>query len=163
IPTELQKGLDVRAGDDKGRIYRVFPKDRPPRSIPNLTKLSTTELVAALDSPSGWQRDTVQKMLIERNDLSVVPALEQLVRKSARPVARLQALCTLDGLGALTPALLVDAIADAHTGVRRHAVRLSEPFLNNEPEVGKALLAHVDDADLTVQLQLAYSLGEWKS
>ena len=64
IPADWQKRLDLRAGHDKGRIYRVFPVGKKPRSIPRLDKLDTAGLVAALDSPSGWQRDLAQLMLL---------------------------------------------------------------------------------------------------
>ena len=40
IPLEMQKQLDLRAGYDMGRIYRVFPIGKTPRKIPRLDKLS---------------------------------------------------------------------------------------------------------------------------
>src|SRR5262249_27111782 len=126
IPPDWQKRLDLRAGHDKGRIYRVYPASKKPRAIPRLDKLDTAGLVAALDSPSGWQRDTAQQMLLWKADRSAVPLLEKMAVKSERPLARLHALCTLDGLKALTPELLRAALGDAHPGVRRHAVRLCE-------------------------------------
>src|SRR5262249_36908555 len=135
IPKELQKGLDVRAGDDRGRIYRVFPTGKTLRRVPNLAAMTTVELVAALDSPNGWQRDTAQKLLIQKHDDAAVKPLEALARDSQRPLARLHALCTLDGMGRLTPPVVIAALADADEGIRWHAVRLSEPFLNVEPEV----------------------------
>src|SRR5207249_2738817 len=39
-----------RLGEDKGRIYRIYPKDKRPREIPRLDKLDTVQLVAALGS-----------------------------------------------------------------------------------------------------------------
>src|SRR5439155_14373199 len=62
IPPETQKKIDLRAGSEEGRIYRVFPVDRRPRPIPRLDGLDMKGLVAALDSPSGWQRDTAQRL-----------------------------------------------------------------------------------------------------
>jgi putative membrane-bound dehydrogenase-like protein len=161
IPPEVQKRLDLRAGHDRGRIYRAFPVGAAPRAIPRLDGLDTAGLVAALESPSGWQRDTAQQMLLWRRDPAAVAPLEKLAR-SPRPLARLHALCTLDGLDALKPGVLVKALSDPHPGVRRHAVRLCETRLGPSPELGKALLARLDDDDLTVRLQLAFTLGEWK-
>jgi len=34
IPPETQKKIDLRAGSEEGRIYRVYPVDRRPRPIP---------------------------------------------------------------------------------------------------------------------------------
>jgi putative membrane-bound dehydrogenase-like protein len=161
IPRETQKKLDLRAGHDRGRIYRVYPNGARPRAIPRMDRLDTAGLVAALDSPSGWQRDMAQQMLLWHGDREAVPLLEKLTG-SSRPLARLHALCTLDGLHALTSGGLVKALSDAHPGVRRHAVRLCEGRLAGSAELGKALLARTEDADVTVRMQMAFTLGEWK-
>ena len=84
IPLEWQKRLDLRAGHDKGRIYRVYPVGKPPRPIPRLDRLDTAPLVAALDSPSGWQRDMAQQMLLLRHDAAAPPLLENLAANSSR-------------------------------------------------------------------------------
>src|SRR5437762_9474210 len=55
IPPDDVAKLDVRAGSDLGRIYRVRPRDRAPRPVPRLDTLDADGLVAALDSPNGWQ------------------------------------------------------------------------------------------------------------
>lgn len=161
IDDELEKTLDLRAGEDMGRIYRVYPVDRTPRPIPRLDQLDTSGLIAALDHPSGWQRDMAHQMLLWRDDRASVPLLESLVRHSDRPQARLHALCVLDGLRSLGPSVLLHALEDPHPEVRRHAVRLSEPLLNAHPELGAALAELSDDPAPQVQLQLAYSLGCW--
>jgi putative membrane-bound dehydrogenase-like protein len=162
IPKDWQKRLDLRAGADKGRIYRVYPVWQRPRPIPRLDQLDTAGLAAALDSPNGWQRDTAQQLLIRRHDPAVVPLLEKQAVESERPLCRLHALCTLDGLAALQPAILVRALKDSHPGVRRHAVRLCETRFGKAPELGSALLGLVVDPDVQVRMQLAFTLGEWR-
>jgi putative membrane-bound dehydrogenase-like protein len=161
IPLDWQKRLDLRAGQDKGRIYRVYPVSAKPRRIPRLDRLDTAGLVAALDSPNGWQRDTVQQLLLWRKDAGAVPLLEKLTTDCQRPLGRLHGLCTLDGLNSLTPVVLRGALADPHPGVRRHAVRLCERRLAKSPELGEELLKRIGDEDAHVRLQLAYTLGEW--
>jgi putative membrane-bound dehydrogenase-like protein len=68
IPDDWEKRLDLRAGSAEGRIYRVYPVDQRPRPIPRLLGLDTAGLVTALDSPSGWQRDTAQRLLLHHSD-----------------------------------------------------------------------------------------------
>ena len=131
------------------------------RKIPRLDRLDTAGLVVALESPNGWQRDTAQQMLLWRKDRSAVKLLELLTIACQRPLGRLHALCTLDGLGALSPALLRRALNDAHPGVRRHAVRLCEGRLAKSRELGDELLKRIGDDDAHVRMQLAYTLGEW--
>ena len=194
IPIEWQKKLDLRAGHDKGRLWRVAPVGTELRSVPRLDKLTTAKLVAALDSPNGWQRDLVQQLLIDRADLEAMPLLRAMVLasdpnastsprraatvvssppqgrgegtgedKAAKPsaLARLHALCTLDGFryGLKVP-VLVAALNDPHPGVRRHAVRLCESRYVQQEALVEHLVKLVDDPDPQVRLQLAYTLGE---
>jgi len=162
IDDRLEKTLDLRKGHPYGRIYRIFPVGKRPRPIPRLDRLDTAGLVAALDSPNGWQRDMAQQMLLWRADTAAVEPLEEMAVQSKRVTARLHALCTLDGLGTLRAEILARVLADEHPGVRRHAVRLSETLLGTSPALGEALLKLLDDTDAQVRLQLAYTLGEWK-
>lgn len=155
--------LDVRAGADMGRIYRLVPEDKPLREVPNLDNLTTPELAAALDSPNGTFRDLVQRVLDHRADQAAAPALQKIVRESEHPAARAQALSALDVLGAADDASILHALADAHPGVRAQAVRVAEPRLSENAEVGRAVLALAKDADAYVRFQTALSLGEWPS
>jgi len=161
IPKETQKRIDLRAGHDMGRIYRIYPANAKPRAIPRLDKLDAAGLVAALDSPSGWQRDTAQRLLIERQDRSAQRNLEEMALVGRRAEARLHAVCTLDGLGTLQHDIVLHTLNDKHPGVRRHAVRLGEKMLRQFPEVGSAVLKLADDSDPHVRMQVAYTLGEW--
>jgi putative membrane-bound dehydrogenase-like protein len=162
IPDTWQKKLDLRAGHDKGRLYRVFPVDKKPRAIPRLDKMSTADLVAALDSPSGWQRDMAQQLLVARKDQIAIGLLEQQVVSGKRPETRVQALCTLDGLGRLLESrrILVRALSDSHPAVRRHAVRLGGPILAGAEDYLTKLVELAKDPDPQVRLQLAYTLGD---
>lgn len=162
VPPEDVARVDVRAGATMGRLYRVRPADRPLRSVPRLDQLDTAGLVAALDTPNGTVRDLATQVLLWRDDKAAAPLLEKLARESARPEARLHALCALDGLGKLTPALVQRAMNDRHAGVRRHAVRLAEKHLATSPSLGEALIARVDDRDAQVRLQVASTLGAWR-
>ena len=153
--------LDVRAGADMGRIYRLVPEDKPLRAVPNLETMTTPELAAALDSPNGVVRDMAQRLLDHRADKAAAPALAKIVRESEHPAARAQALSALDVLGALDDASILHGLADAHPGVRGQAVRVSEPRLAENAEIGRAVLALASDPEITVRYQTALSLGEW--
>jgi putative membrane-bound dehydrogenase-like protein len=160
-----------REGDDKGRIYRVVPatsskskvqgsKFRVSASQDGLSKASTSQLIAALDSPNGWIRDKAQQLLLWKGDKAALPLLEKAALESASPFARLHALCTLDGLQALKPDVVERALRDKHPGVRVNALRLAETHSSSGVIAAAAKLA--SDTDPKVRLQLAFSLGEWK-
>jgi cytochrome c553 len=118
-----------------------------------------------LNSPSSWQQDTVQRLLVHRKDIAAVSLLEKMTRENKHPLARLHAMCTLDGLNAMKPETIKQALNDPHPGIRRHAVRLSEPLLRSSraAETFGFLLKRVDDPDPHVRMQLAYTLGEWNN
>ncbi len=163
IPVFIQPRLDLRAGADKGRIYRIFPVGATLRRGPRLDLLETTDLTAALESANGWQRDAAQRLLVERGDRAAAAPLRKLL-EHPRAKTRLQALCTLEGMGLLSPNDLVRALRDAHPAVREHGVRLSEPWLGatagTPPELLAALWPLENDPEIRVRYQLAFSLGE---
>jgi putative membrane-bound dehydrogenase-like protein len=154
IPKEMQRRLDLRAGEDKGRIYRIYPEGATLRRIPNLAKRSTAELVSALDSPNGWQRDTAQRLLIERRDGSVAPAIESLAKGAKSAKVRLQALWVLNDLGVLRDDVLRVGIRDGSAEVREHAVRLAGTSLVGD------FLPLASDSSPRVRYQIAFTLGD---
>ena len=163
IPAEWQKRIgDLRAGEDKGRIYRVRAKGVPLRPVPRLDRADAAGLVAALESPSGVVRDLAQQQIVWRQERGAASALERLVVESTRAATRAQALWALHGIGELKPAVIARALGDAHPGVRRQAIRLSEVWATSAPELLAAVAASVDDPDAGVRLQAGYTLGEWK-
>jgi putative heme-binding domain-containing protein len=149
ITKDIQARLDLRAGEDRGRIYRVYPEGATLPRIPPLDPLDTAALVKAMDDPNGWQRDTAQRLIAHKKDAKAKPLLAELVRKATHAKVRLQALCTLDAFGPIAPDVLQVALKDSHAAVREHAVRLA-------PEA----FHMVDDPSLRVLFQLAFRLGE---
>ena len=163
IPVEWQRKLNVRAGEDKGRIWRVIPNGSKPRSIPRLDRLALPDLVASLDSSNGWQRDLVQQLLIDQADAKAIPLLRLQARQNPNPLCRMHSLCTLDGIqGGITAELVSESLTDPHPAVRRHAIRLLESLGEPDLKTIARLSRLADDSDQQVRLQLAYSLGNFK-
>lgn len=160
IPEDIKSHLDLESGSERGRIYRMVPPNWSPRPIVKLGNATVPKLVAQLEHPNAWNRETAQRLLWERQDKSAVEPLVELFHNSSSPLGKLHALCTLDGLDALTADILVAALADKDAGVREHAVRLSEPLAKSSTALSEALLALCDDSSFRVRVQLAFSLGE---
>jgi putative membrane-bound dehydrogenase-like protein len=153
IPGEWQKKLNLRAGEDKGRIYRVSPVRGEKRKIPRLEKLSTEQLVGTLDSVSGWQRDMAHRMLLWRGDKAAIEPLLDVLRRSKNPLAKVHALGVLEGLGQLSEDVLRERLLDEPI-VQRQALRLMAKRSKIEAPHGVTFL------DPQVRLQFAYVLGE---
>ena len=156
IPETVKRHLDMTSGKDRGRIWRIAKEGAPRGERPRLGKATTDELVAALDRPDAWWRETAGRLLFQRQDRSAAPRLEELAAKSSRPVTRSAALWALEGLGALSMESVKRALDDSAPEVREQAVRLSEG-----KGVTSALLRLVDDPNPRVRFQLALSLGEF--
>ncbi|MEE2947723.1 MAG: PVC-type heme-binding CxxCH protein [Verrucomicrobiota bacterium] len=165
IPNDVERKLQLRAGSDRGRLYRVFPTNKIPHPFQSLALKTVPELVTALDNPNGWQRDTAQRLLVDLGDASAEPHLTKLLKNSDRPTARLHALCTLDGLKQIQPEHIRQGLDDRHPGVREHAIRVAESlFLKDQADVlAHSLEQSLSDPAPRVRIQLAFSLGEWKS
>jgi putative membrane-bound dehydrogenase-like protein len=140
-----------------GRIWRLVHKDFQPGPQPHMLDETPAQLVAHLEHPNGWWRDTAQKLIVLRGDKSVVPALVQMARASQNHLARIHALWTLEGLDALDKDLIREKLKDPHPQVRIAAIRASEPVLKKEKD-DTALMADVQelakDADPSVVLQV---------
>jgi putative membrane-bound dehydrogenase-like protein len=165
IPKDWQAKLDLRAGHDKGRIYRVVPVGKMPRAMPRLDKLSLAVLAKQIHSPNGWTRDMVQQMLVslkdERKRAEAKSQLRALGKLWSEPASRLQVLCTLDGMGALDGTTVMAALLDPHPAVRKHGLCcLENTSTEGHEESFTRRLAQLQmDKDPQVRMQLGYTLG----
>lgn len=142
-----------------GRIYRVV-HETTVRDTKRMSNAPAAAIVETLSSPNGWWRDTAQRLLVERGDKSVAPALVTLASAATDWRVRLHALWTLDGLDAIEPAVVTAALDDPSRDVRASATRLAERWLGqtNHP-IQSAVLERLEDTDWAVRQQLAASLG----
>ncbi len=147
-----------------GRIWRLtYDGIERDRTAPRLLGESVAQLVTRLSHPNGWWRDTAQQLLVLKQDVSVVPALTQIVRRSEQPLARFHALWTLEGLGALTTPLVRELMEDTSPQMRIQAIRASETIY----KAGQKSLAEdykqlSKDPDTEVAIQSLLTLNLFK-
>lgn len=171
ISPEMRDRLDLRAGEDKGRIYRILPEGKNRRLVPNLAVMDIAKLCQAMDSPSGWQRDMAMELVVQRlrpdaNGLELA-TLGMLLDLNHAPKVRLQALATLGQINKVGP-FLYKALEDPYPAVRCEALKLTEAVISGrisgvmEPtNLWKFIARLTEDSDPTVRLQAAFSLGSW--
>jgi putative membrane-bound dehydrogenase-like protein len=142
IPETIKQHLDLTSGRDRGRIYRIVPKDTAwtRRSSVAMDPANTAELVRLLAHPNGWHRDTASRLLYEAQDPAAIPLLVALARDSAEPHARVHALAVLEGFNAVPAPTLARLMADPDAGVRERAIAA---LLRRPPTAGTALAADV--------------------
>ncbi len=165
LPPEFFKYLDAASGNDRGRIYRIVPRESHRKSDAplRLGELSSQELVPLVAHPNGWHRDVASRLLYQRQDRRVVPALEKLVKESTFPQGRMTALHVLQGMASLREEMVLKGLADASPQVRIQALRLAEQHVAGSPAIRAALVAMHTDDDLEILYQLAFSLGAFRN
>jgi glucose/arabinose dehydrogenase/mono/diheme cytochrome c family protein len=147
----------------RGRIYRLRHENFEPGPTPRMLDETPAQWVQHLSHPNGWWRDTAQKLLVIRHDLSVVPALAKLAGTDAGdPRPRLHALWTLDGLGALDDKLILQALKAKEPHVRMAGLRLAELRLDSKTAASSPMSVAVRralrDADPSVAIQAMLSV-----
>ncbi|MGV3586972.1 MAG: PVC-type heme-binding CxxCH protein [Adhaeribacter sp.] len=160
IPDELKADMDFMAGSDKGRIYRILPTNGTPKNIPvNLAKASSNKLLQTLSHPNFWWRLQAQRLLLERQDKAIIPAVKKLFSTSQDSRTRLHALYVLEGLKALDAVIIKQALQDSAPGVRENVIILAEQF----PETYPLVLEKINDPTARVAFQATLSLPEFKA
>jgi putative membrane-bound dehydrogenase-like protein len=160
MPEELKKRPDLRYGDDRGRIYRIVAKDAKSRiAPPKLSAATSEQLVAELEHPNSWRRETAARLIVQRQDRSAVKLLAQTAAVSKIATARVHALWALKGLDSLTEPVVSAALRDADPRVREQAIVLSETWLTQSKSLREQVVALADDADSRVRFQVALSLA----
>jgi putative membrane-bound dehydrogenase-like protein len=147
VPDELKRRPDLRLGDDRGRIWRIVPAsgrgdgDTNPtrqrgtsantspkreRRIPQrLSQLSSEALIPLVEHSNAWQRETAQRLLLEREWRPADDRLMVLATTSSMPQGRVHALSLMRFIGPERKSRLTVVnrlLADDHPQVRRHAL-----------------------------------------
>ncbi len=139
LPPEIAAKLDWRAGDDRGRIYRIVPKalaKRDGKSNDSVvdrsfqTPTSTDQTVALLANRNGWRQFLGQRLLCEQQSTDAEAGLRKLLQHP-RATTRLHAMWTLDGLSRLKADDVLAAIDDDDPHVRSDAIHLSRRWIDS--------------------------------
>jgi putative membrane-bound dehydrogenase-like protein len=148
----------------RGRIWRLTYSGMKPGPQPHMLEQPAAELVPYLAHPNGWWRDTAQKLLVLHHDQSVVPALLDIVETNSNPLARIDALWTLEGLNAVPPELVRRTLQDADGHVRCAAIRVSESlYQQGDHSLVAAVTSLTNDPDPNVVIQVMMTANrlEW--
>lgn len=151
MPDELKKRPDLRLGDDRGRIYRVAAKSWQCPKLPSFADADEAQLIAALNSPNGWQRDTAQRLLLERGFKATSLTPEQKASLTPEALARVLHFGPSDDL-------LIAALGSKDARVRRLAVKVSEQRLQQSPQLLDLVRSRLTDDNTAVRFQTLLTL-----
>jgi len=144
-----------------GRIWRIQHKQARRYDVPALASAPPQQLAAALAHPNAWVRQTAQRLLAERQDRTVAPALVAMLTNRLA-TARLHALWALHQLDALPATNLVVALGDYHPSVQNNALRVV-PELRTAPpsNVVAAVIKLLKDTSERTRLDAVLALTQW--
>jgi mono/diheme cytochrome c family protein len=136
-----------------GRIWRIVPDGAKPATVK--LPADNKAIAALLGHANGVIRDTAQRVLVEKKDASVAPAIANIAITGNNPLAKIHALWTLEGMAALTPEAIAACLKDKDSKVRAAAVRVADR--THAAEVAKI----VNDPSVDVQIALAFHLSTY--
>jgi putative membrane-bound dehydrogenase-like protein len=157
IGEEVKKTLNLRKGEDKGRIYRLVPAGGLPVAGKPMDAGRPEEWVISLGSPFPWRRETAHRLLLEKDSDEVRRSLERLAADDSSPVARVRAMWLLQSWGGLKAGVVNEGLNSSVPGVVRASLSLAE--LQPGQLVSSGVLNALRHAEPSVRLQAALSAG----
>ena len=150
--------LDPRDTWDKesGRIWRLRAAGADDKQETfDFSKMSGSELIARLEHPNKWHRQTALRVLWDRQDRALIPQLRTLVNDGIGHLA-LEAFWAVNACGGFDEEFALQTLRHSHPMVRYWTVRLLGDTRRVSAAVQTALteLAR-SDADTEVRTQLA--------
>lgn len=146
---------------ERGRIYRLAYKKNDQKNVTRLDAKNNAGLLQALASDNMFWRTTAQRLLVEKRDKSVLPALYKLVDNNQLDgaginAAAIHALWTIHGLNAMNTnnplalATATKALLHKAAGVRKAAIEVLPKNASTFQAMQKANV--FQDKDLRVRL-----------
>ncbi len=147
-----------------GRIWRIRHISQPPRTIPNLYTVATSNLPNHLQSPSLWEKRAAWHQISDRplaETQALTPRLVALaLDESEREDTRIHALWSLESLRMYHADLLTSLLRSPLPDLRREAVRSLASF-SVSPETLISQVKHlIEDQNPAIRSQVLRTLLE---
>ena len=158
IPDEMEAKLDLEAGKDKGRIYKISKNGHDGLKIDYSLFHSNTGLIKLLSNDNQWVRNNAHRLLIDNSlGQNEIAQLENEVG-SNDVFAKLHGLWILHTKQKLDLATLVSNLEDEESGIKENVLKIAESYLNND-EVIAATINLLNDSDQRVRMQAALTIS----
>jgi putative membrane-bound dehydrogenase-like protein len=156
LPPEIAAKLDWRAGENRGRIYRIVPTGAKVR--PFTPPTTHRDSVSLLADANGWRQFLGHRLLVESGAKESAREIRDLLRTAPDATTRLHALWTLAGLSELHDDDLQVGLHDPDANVQVAALQMATTRMNH-PQIDEAVQSLADSKDIHVRLGVALALS----
>ncbi|MBL7871201.1 MAG: c-type cytochrome [Cyclobacteriaceae bacterium] len=159
IPDEIEKTLDLQAGKEKGRIYRIT-KSNAENQIFNIDQFTSIEAqIESLKNPNQWIRKTAHRLLMDQTLTSDhINTIKGLLAFSGG-VTRVHALWLLHSKNNLEVNELLNAFSNPLAGVRENALLISESRIEKNDSLIAACTSLLAERDARVRMQAGLTIS----
>ena len=158
IPDELEAQMDLKAGSDQGRIFRIVSKHEKEIISCHLQSSNVNELLQSLTSVNQKCRSLAQSIIVQNKLYEAEQTLRGFL-VSENSVTVVHALWTLEGLDKLQQDDVLFCLRHLDARVREQALRVCESFFEElVPEHEIVQLIQDQDARVRMQAMLTASV-----
>lgn len=146
----------------RGRIWRVKPAGQKASDLPDMTKMTSEELLDYLETTHPWAQRTASELLADRKPHHLVPTLKTLVNDDNKSAdTRINALWAWEETGDSDTEPLALMLKDSNPAIRREAARAAGSFggFLGAERAAYFLKPLVDDSDAGVRREALLTLG----
>ena len=159
IPDDIESTLDLNAGKEKGRIYKVQRKNATNKTY-NISNFESPEgLLQSIQHPNQWVRNTAHRLLLDKNLAKEELGSLTSIANGDNPFGRLHALWLLYSKDFLPAKMIEDRLRDANPDIRENALIIAEATINSDKDVLEVCTNLLSDANQRVRMQAALTLS----
>jgi glucose/arabinose dehydrogenase len=133
LTTYLKNEINQRALTQPlncGRIYKIVPQNKPVEKA--IIKNDTATLLNSLQNANGFVRNQAQQLLLDGKHTQTAPALRRILQQSAKPLARIHALWTMEGLNVLEPTDVMPLLRERNWPLRMQALAVLPSIMDKK-------------------------------
>lgn len=157
IPDDIEKGLNLEAGKDKGRIYKITKTKKKEFDFKSLQTIEG--MISNLGNPNQWVRKTAHRLLVDSQLNEKQVSNLELLLSSEHEMSRLHSLWILHLQGHLKMDELLRSLQDNSPGIRENALIIAENYFSNNKSLIEKCLSLCNDPDQHVRMQAALTLS----
>jgi putative membrane-bound dehydrogenase-like protein len=166
IPDKVKQKVNLRAGEDRGRIFRIAPrKGKEQFQVEKLDRKQPLALVQQLENPNPWVRTTAHRLLLEEQPGEAIPLLRAKALSPRTPQAAVHALWLLAAYQQLREEDLMAALDAQEIGVKENACwlvnQLVPPGNGKLPKAIQQKLIAFKDGPERLRFVAALVLGDY--